>query len=133
MAVTVSDVTSPVGELDAALLFPHEDEAALTTRITAYIAQGVTEAADVASADQDAAVTQWVYYRAYDAVWQRLAAQPISLTLSDQGSKTFGAAQADRFRALADAKRAAFDAYLAPTQLTEPTAVSRARPIQTVW
>lgn len=135
MAVVVADLTSPTGELDRTVLFPGDDASAFTARLTAYIAQGVTEATaeSIAAGDVDAAVTAWAYYRAYDAVYQRLAASPLSVTLSDQGGSSYGASQAGHFKALAEAKLAEFEGLAEPTTTEPSTPVSRSRPNVAVW
>lgn len=133
MAVTPAALISPTGELDPAILFPGESTSVFTARLTAYLAQGATEAAGLSGAALDAAVTNWAYYRAYDAVAQRLAAEPVSQSLSDQGSVTYGGNQARTFRALADAKLAAFTAAVAPDTIGLPDQVSTTKPTVFTW
>jgi hypothetical protein len=72
MSVTVAKLKQPEGELEPSL-FPAGD---IDTRLVAYIADGVTRAADLSGDAKDAAVTAWAYYRAYAAVVQSLSITP---------------------------------------------------------
>lgn len=133
MSVTDANLTSPVGELDPAVLFPGESAGDFTDRLDAYIRQGVIEAVALSGAEQDVAVTRWAYYRAYDAVAQRLTATAQSISLSDQGSRTYTLGQADRFQAKAAAYRALFDAGLATDSVDPGTPITRSTRNVFVW
>ena len=84
MALTLSDVKSPAGDIDGAVWFPALSSGAVDTLLTGYIADAESRT------DDEDAQEQWVYYRAATAVADRLGGVGSSrtLTLVDQGSKT---------------------------------------------
>ena len=99
MSVVWTDLTAPQGRLAVSVLFP-EDTDAGQARLTAYIADGVARAAarSVATADADAYVTAWSYYRAYDALVDAMAADPGAVAQSDQNSGSWSQDQRDTFK-----------------------------------
>ena len=131
MAVTAADLTSPVGEIEPAVLWPGELGATTTERLTAYVADGELQAADLsAGASRDAAVKAWAYYRAYMAVYIRLTAEPTSKTINDQASESFSVQQIQNWKDMADAKLATFtelvdEATDVQPTLTQPTVAAR--------
>jgi hypothetical protein len=118
MTVTAEQLIAPQGELEPAL-FPVGD---LQTRVDAYLvdAQAKAVAANVPSGNQDAAVTAWVYHRAYTAVARRLAVEPERAEVDDQG-RTYNVKQAGVFQSLADQFKAEFEGYI-PVAVAQPTA-----------
>lgn len=121
MAVLPADITSPKGELDRTVLFPGESSADFTAQLQAYIDQGSLKAADLTDPDeQDAAVTAWAYYRAYDAVATRMIASRSSMSLPDQGSVSTTAAQIGLMAEKAAAKLAEY-VVLVPVVTTTTT------------
>src|SRR5574337_832347 len=114
MAVTAADLLAPAGRLDPAVLWPTESLADVQSRIAAYLTDAVLRTASFAAADIDAAVTAWVYYRAYDAVYQRIISTPASATLAEQGSYAILPGQLAAIATERDSWRATFDA-LAPS------------------
>ena len=109
MAIDLTTVKSPAGDVDGAVWFPGTDPTAVDALLNGYItdAEGVS--------DDIGAQEQWVYYRAATAVADRLSGQgggSVTLTLVDQGSKTTtnSAAAADYWERKAAAYLAAFEA-----------------------
>lgn len=101
MAVAPNDLRAPKGKVEASL-FPGEASAALDERLQAYIDDGAAKSSALTGAAKDAATKAWAYHRAFDAVFIRLANQPQSVSLADQGSKSYGAKQAEYFKQLAE-------------------------------
>lgn len=103
MAVTAAGLIDPKGRI-LPDLFPGEDSAALLTRVGGWITQAE---ADTDIAASDAAVTAYVYNRAFSAVCDRLNVQAARLDFAEQGSRTMLASQltywaTERDRAAAD-------------------------------
>lgn len=80
MAVTIEadDLIAPKGNLQA-IMFPDGD---LEDNLEEWIAQATAKVTAVAESDQNEAVTQWVYHRAYLTIAERIASQPSSESYS---------------------------------------------------
>ena len=108
MALSLSDVKSPAGDVDGAVWFPGTDPTAVDALLNGYITDAYTKT------DDDDAAEQWTYYRAASAVADRLAttATAKTLTFVDQGSKseTVGAGQFAYWQQKAAGYLAAFEA-----------------------
>ena len=134
MAVTAADLTSPTGEIEPAVLWPGEAGATTTARLTAYVADGELQAADIAAgASHDAAVKAWAYHRAYMSVYMRLTAEPTATTINDQGSASWSTQQVQNWKDLADAKLAAFTEIVDEATDAEPTATQPTVAARTVF
>ena len=139
MSVTAADLLSPSGDLVPSL-FPSDSTGALTSRLTAYLAEGETKASGISDlADRDRATLHWGYYRAYKAVHVRMSGDPLTSGLAS-GLLTAGysAAQIANFAALRDEHLDAFTAIVptdpdvAPTRSTAPRA-SSASGVEFAW
>lgn len=92
MAVVVADFLLPRGPIDAALLFPNEQQPAVERSFSEWIAQGAERAAKypAASTEQREDVTRaWVLYRTYDVVTDRMSNTPATFSTGDDGSVSF--------------------------------------------
>lgn len=140
MAVTHDDLLAPEGELEPSL-FPSDDTSALSARLVAYVAAAMARlstypAGTISAAVADAATRAYAYAEAYAAVYRRMAAQPTSWTIVDQGSTSYSVQQAREFKQLSDAKRAEFESYLPIAAPDSPTALfarSGAVPTRATW
>lgn len=120
MAITAAACLTPSGRLNGAALWPKGgklnplgyDEAVVNATLVGYIAEGYAKTA------LDAAVLQWVYYRAYQEAYERLLLMPASVTVSDQGGSSYMQAQIDAVGRLASDALAAFEA-LVPTAIPD--------------
>lgn len=74
--------------------------------------EGYSRAAALTGAAADDAARQWVYYRAYRAVYLRLSTNPESVQFEDAGGHRYGEEQAPRFLRLANQARGEFDVLL---------------------
>lgn len=121
MAVTYVDILQPKGEIEPQL-FPHLTLADLQTRITQYLAEGATRAADLAipAVSVDTATLHWGYYRTYFAVYQRLSATPSEARNDGQGSRKYEGRQAEAFLELANQHKDAFDGLIPPASSVVP-------------
>lgn len=72
MALTADDFIYPVGQLQTAH-FPGEH---LDVLVEAWLTQAIAKVAGLSSDIQDIAASHWVYYRAYDAIANRIAGLP---------------------------------------------------------
>lgn len=120
MAVTYADILQPIGEIEPEL-FPHIKVLGdLQARITQYLAEGATKAADLAipAASVDEATLHWGYYRAYLAVYQRLIATPAEARNDGQGSRKYEGRQAEAFLELANQHKDIFDGLVPPATAT---------------
>jgi hypothetical protein len=120
----------PVGDLDPDVLWPGDTESDVISRLSAYITDGYTQAASITdSAQRDAAVKAWAYYRAYSGLYVQLAAASSSVTLNDQltvSSST--SAQLDAIAGLRAEWLAAFQRLLADPGIGAP-AVPRSQSV----
>ena len=91
MALTNSDVTYPTGDLQPSM-FPDGD---LSTSATAWIADAVLQ-----TTDEDAQ-KHWVYYRAYTAISNRIAATPSQENSFSNHTVSWGADRVKAFNDLA--------------------------------
>lgn len=82
VTVTNADFIHPIGELQATM-FPKET---LTDLLDTWITQATAKVAGVAAAEQDAAVSFWIYYRAYSAIAKRIGASPSSTSFGGNSS-----------------------------------------------
>lgn len=117
MAVVPSDLKTPIGKIDGASMFPGEVTATLDARLEAYIDEGEDEAGPLSEwdsqAELDAAVTQWAYYRAFEAVHIRLIANPAMVGIAGEGNTAFTSSQIESFGTLAAEFKARFAALIA--------------------
>lgn len=136
MAIQGADLLSPAGEVEL-VLFPGESAAAVTARLDAYLVDAYAkldaQAAGMTEAERDLAAADWAYHRAYRAVETRLAAEPASATLDDQGSRTYTAAQIQQFGKLAAAKLAAWAQRIEAFTGTAAAPVTGFVPIKSTW
>lgn len=133
MAVAAADLKSPAGEIEGAVLWPGETDSQVTARLSAYVADGETQAAEIAAGSRDAAVKAWAYYRAYMAVYMRLTAEPSTVTVNDQATVSMLVTQIQNWKDLADAKLASFTDLLDSATETEPTATQPTVAARTVF
>lgn len=98
MTVVVAEFLAPRGLIEPGL-FPLDSGPALAERLNEYLTQGQQNVAGLglSAAQQDEAVTAYVYYRSYDAVVDRLAITPSTVSFADQGSVSFSSAQMGTF------------------------------------
>jgi len=79
MSLNVTDFLAPAGQLQTAF-FPDGD---LEANVTVWLAQAAGKLSGVAAGFQEAAITDWVYYRAYSHIAERLASEPDTVTVDD--------------------------------------------------
>lgn len=135
MAVSPDDLRLPRGLIDPEW-FPGLDGAAVEDRIAEWIAEGerLTAAAGVDAGDVDTAVTHYVYHRAAQTVYLRLAHTPAQMSLEAAGSVTRTGDQMRVFRDLAAEHWAAYDALLPVRALpSRPAPVSSSTAHEFTW
>lgn len=114
MALLPASFIHPVGKLQPSM-FPGED---LTAIVTVWIADAVTMVASLAPSVQDTAGAFWVYYRAYDAIAQRVGASPSSYSYGGnsgggvQSTVNWGQNKSDYWAKLAQEALDAFNTYV---------------------
>jgi hypothetical protein len=80
---------TPEGRLDQRVLWPRLSSNAVYDLLQGFITDAYHQAGmdEIApGAERDAIAAQWVYYRAYDNVHDRLLINPSSVGLGDQGT-----------------------------------------------
>lgn len=112
MALTAGFFKKPQGLIEPRSMFPGETEPEVNTRLETYIVEGELRTADLASNVQDLAVSAWVYYRAFLAVFIELSGNPSSTAMADQGSTLYTAYQINNFKDLSDKFLKDFEGYL---------------------
>lgn len=115
--MTVNDLIAPAGKLQENF-FPNGD---LVTNVTVWLNQAGTKLANIDSAFHEAAKADWVYYRAYSHIAERLASEPDSVTVDDISSST-SQKRIQYFQNLADDHLERFESYAAESA---PTSGSR--------
>lgn len=128
MPLTVTDLLEPNGPIQGAF-FPADTQAALETRIGAYLTRALTGIGTVAGlteVQQDEAVTAYVLWKSLEALVARLSAEAASVTIADQGGQTRTDTQLRALIQQRDENRAVWEAYV-PTQSIVETAPTRAR------
>lgn len=115
MAVTPAQLKTPAGKIDGASMFPGEVGASLDARLQAYIDEGSDRAADADLAGDalDEATKLWSYYRAFDAVHDRLISTPAMVGIVGEGNTMFTQTQIDAFATKAGDFKTRFDAMIA--------------------
>jgi hypothetical protein len=117
LALVAADLIYPKGRLQP-VLFPKET---LATIVEAWLSEAETKVADVDAADQDAAATHWVYYRAYSAIAERIAASPSRESFGGnsgggvESTVDWGQNRADYWEKKAADELAEFESILTPT------------------
>lgn len=120
MALSASDLLTPEGALEAAVLWPDLSEAKVNERLEVYLRQGTEQGADLSEAtDRDEYTRQWSYYRAYDEVYQRRLMQPSSVEDRDEGSASWLLTQIEWIGQRRDEAKAAADAILTDAGIEE--------------
>ena len=110
MALSPEDLRDPLGLLDAAVLWPGQSLDTVDARLQAYLDEAVTKtAAFTDTTDQVEAQKQWAYFRAYDAVYQRLVSLPSTVAFQDEGSGSYLVTQMQLMKERRDDARAAFE------------------------
>lgn len=114
MAVTTENIVSPLGEIEHESMFPDDDDEEFDARISGYITDGYTRTSI------DSAVTAWAHYRALNAVYLRLSAEPGRGDLDEGGSFSYLLTQMHNFRDRAQEFKAQFDATIKASIVVGP-------------
>lgn len=139
MPLAVEDVMEPLGELDAASLFPADDVTMVKARLQAYLDRAYAElgSSGVAAPAVDRGALVYTYARAYTAVFQRLTAAPIRKSLSDQGSLSYDRQQHLVFSNLSkqymEEYNQIIESALAPLDIQNPIGHTVAIPTEYSW
>lgn len=96
--ISPASVSSPMGELDRAVLFPDSTQTEFEARLSGYIADAVGRASNAS----DEAQTAWVYHRAYHAAYLQRVASPHRVDLEEGGSYSYLVSQIQGLKNLAD-------------------------------
>lgn len=127
---------TPVGPLDASLLFPGKDAPAVAALMNGYIAAANTAVAtltNVPAAERDALAGRYVLYLVYDAVVDRMANMPSTFSAADEGSIGFSSAQLRAMESKRDKALAAYNDAVSlytvnPQSDRQPTTFVRTMP-----
>lgn len=121
MPLTFANILQPGGDVEPKL-FPHLSQAELESRITSYLTEGGTRAADLAvvSTDVERYTIAWTYYRTYFSIYSRLIGTPAKATIAGQGDRTYDPKQAQAFLDLANDWKAIADGLVPPEEATTP-------------
>ena len=122
--LTPADFRIPKGTVER-IFFPSDSDAALNTRLQGYITEGGTV---LGGSGGDPALSNYVYWRVYDAVYKRLLMRPAKISKQAEGSTEYLLTQIDQIKTIADAYEAAYLAAL-PT----PSAPQTSPPTQTIF
>lgn len=131
MTVQASDLVSPIGRLQPAILWPGLPAAKVDEKLAGFLtaaaatatAEGLTFADTTAA---DAWTTRWAQRRALQEVYDRLMMLPSSVTANDEGSASYTAAQMEALKEQIDALTAELE------ELVEEDVVE-ASPLQPIY
>lgn len=122
-----ADLLQPLGMLTPGLFPQFDDADDLDTFFETLLADGYERAddADVTGADQqdkrDRIAIAFAYYRAYDAIWQRMSSTPATAHIEGEASRTFLASQIATFETLKNDWFVAYEGLL-PIAVTSSNA-----------
>ncbi len=112
ISIDTEEFLAPLGFIEPETMFPEEDEETLDARIQAYVEQANTLVSALAVDAQKAAIINYVYWKAFFAVYVSLSGTPSSYSMADEGSNVYSTAQIANFKTLADQYKAAFEGAL---------------------
>jgi hypothetical protein len=119
--VEIGDFIHPSGELLPAL-FPNEN---LTNLVTTWLAEAATKVATFPAGSVDAATAAWVYYRAFSAVANRLAATPTREAYFNDVDRWVSADRVEFFRGQAQQHLQTFQALTSAAASSSATVLQR--------
>ena len=120
MPVQLNDLIYPEGKLQRSM-FPDDD---IYENVSVWLQQASAAAAGTTpEGDYDRAVEAYVYFRAYDTIASRIAAQPASQKTMDS-STAWSSSQASYWRQLSLENKAIFDEVAATPIPGSATAAS---------
>jgi hypothetical protein len=131
---TAADLIEPKGELSKGLFPEDETDQVFEDRLQSYLNSAyalLTQAAIADLALRDKGAIAYAYYRAYDAIYRRLSITPISVSLTDQGARTYSRDQIATFRNLALDWLAEWEEIV--PNLTPPPATAPTAPAKTIF
>jgi hypothetical protein len=124
MAITTESLTAPAGRL-ASSLFPTDDEEQFEARLEAYVADAEAKTAVITDAvKQEEAQLAWAYYRAYDAIYERMTTSPIEVDLDVGGRGTFSTKQIENVERIRNGYLNQFNTIIAELSALASTTVS---------
>lgn len=116
MTVIVDDLKYPTGQVQETH-FPGES---LDLILSSWLVEAVSKASTV-TVGQDDAIKDWVYYRAFSAVADRLASEPDSAS-TDGVARTLSTSRVQYFRNLANSHLDQFKtAFQNPQSTSKPS------------
>lgn len=131
---TAADLIEPKGQLSKGLFPEDTTEQAFEDRLQSYLNIAyslLTQAGVVSLAERDTAALAYAYHRAYKAIHQRLSSTPISVSLTDQGARTYSRDQIATFGNLASDYWTEWEAFI--PDLTPPPAIPPSAPAKTIF
>lgn len=121
MAVDSTVLIEPEGPIIAAM-FPADTAQGLSTRVAGYVATAAAMPPIAALQDatqRDSATIAYALYLAYSAVVARMAAEPMKMTVQDQGSREFVMQQMREWQRLRDQAFADYQTFVAVPEISE--------------
>ncbi len=138
MTIDASALITPNGPITA-VLFPgtNGDSKQLEALVTAFLANAYADARVVAVTDDDAKKDRMAkalaLYTAYDAVYQRMVAEPLTVTQAEKGSHGYSTAQIEAMKEIRDGYLAAFEDELPVEESVPSTNFNSAVPNRFTW
>ena len=108
MALTPESFLSPAGLVER-IMFPSDKPEHLKARLRGYLTAGE---AVLAGAGGDTALSNYVYWRVFDAVYTRLSVRPAKVSKLAEGSAEFLLSQIEAIKAKADEYKELWEAVL---------------------
>lgn len=131
MAVTFDNILYPLGELNRSM-FPDDT---LENVAGVWFDEASSKVETLADGDiKDAATLAWVYYRAYTAVSNNIAAKPTSSSYyGNERSETWGGDRISYYTQKAKSYLEQFNTYVTPTVTYEYVSYSTIAKRVSVW
>lgn len=112
--LVADDLLVSGGGVVSASFFPGDDDATMWFRLGNYLTEAYTTiGAALSGITADAAARAFAYSRAYEDAYSDRLLSPATLSLNDQGSRSYNSAQISGLNLQAIAYREQFDALMA--------------------
>lgn len=122
--ITTESLVAPEGRLTIKL-FPRDSEDEFQERLEAYVEEAISKTTSITDeAKAEEAQKAWAYYRAYDAVYERMITSPMEVDLDVGGKGAFDPKQFMAIERLKDGFLNQFNTIIANAD--EPTIVREA-------
>lgn len=139
--ITSSEILTPVGDLNSAVLFPGMESSEVKAQMDQWVNDGfkALDSAGIAESDEKAndAVEQFVSYKAYYNKYIDMVSNPLRASIDNEASDEYTIEQVREFQKIANSHLASYNAIIAEILQADSTVsttpVSMAMPTEFSW